>query len=324
MSTDHDHELEDHDLGLEHDLSTLTRLGLARPDEVAPLAYDLAAVPVRRRQALKLFAGAGLVALVGCGSSKATSSGTTAGSTATTAGSSGATATTAGSTATTSGATTTSGSTTAASTDPSSAIPEETAGPYPGDGSNGANVLTKSGVVRSDIRSSLGTSTVATGVPFTIKLQIVKVGGAALAGAAVYVWHCDINGNYSMYSQAVVNETYLRGVQETDANGNVTFTSIFPACYSGRWPHVHYEVYPSVAKATASGNKIATSQLALPEAPCKLVFATTGYEQSVRNLAQVTLASDNVFSDGATRETPTMTGSAASGYTASLVVPVKA
>lgn len=38
-------------------------------------------------------------------------------------------------------------------------IPDETAGPYPGDGSNGPNVLAESGIVRSDITSSFGSST---------------------------------------------------------------------------------------------------------------------------------------------------------------------
>jgi hypothetical protein len=33
-------------------------------------------------------------------------------------------------------------------------VPDETAGPFPGDGSNGPNALAESGVVRSDIRSS--------------------------------------------------------------------------------------------------------------------------------------------------------------------------
>ena len=53
-------------------------------------------------------------------------------------------------------------------------IPEETAGPYPGDGTNGPNVLTQSGVVRSDIRSSFGSArTVGDGVPLTINLTVV-------------------------------------------------------------------------------------------------------------------------------------------------------
>ncbi len=36
------------------------------------------------------------------------------------------------------------------------AAPQETAGPFPGDGSNGPNVLIEAGIVRSDIRSSFG------------------------------------------------------------------------------------------------------------------------------------------------------------------------
>lgn len=78
-------------------------------------------------------------------------------------------------------------------------IPEETAGPYPGDGSNGADVLEQSGVVRSDIRSSFGESTTtAEGVPMTLTLKIKDLaeGGGAFAGVAVYVWHCDRDGNY--------------------------------------------------------------------------------------------------------------------------------
>ena len=92
---------------------------------------------------------------------------------------------------------------------------------------------------------------------------------APLAGGAVYVWHCDREGRYSLYSEGVTGENYLRGVQETNSNKNVKFTTIFPACYSGRWPHMHFEVYPSLAKSTNGANKIATSQMALPEATCR-------------------------------------------------------
>jgi protocatechuate 3,4-dioxygenase beta subunit len=126
-----------------------------------------------------------------------------------------------------------------------------------------------------------------------------------------------------MYSQSIVNENYLRGVQVTDGSGKVTFTSIFPACYSGRWPHVHFEVYPSVAKATNSANKVATSQIALPVEVCDAVYATSGYEQSVRNLKQVSLSSDNVFGDdGGVRQLGTVTGNASSGLSVTLTVPV--
>jgi protocatechuate 3,4-dioxygenase beta subunit len=205
-----------------------------------------------------------------------------------------------------------------------SRVPEETAGPYPGDGSNGPTVLNQSGVVRSDIRSSFaGLSGTAQGVPLTIELTLVSATTCApLAGRAVYLWHCDREGRYSLYNAGVTNQNYLRGTQETDANGRVTFQSIYPGCYSGRWPHIHFEVFPSLAAATGAGNKTATSQIALPKATNDLVYATTGYEASVRNQAQVTLASDNVFSDGSALELATATGTTAGGFTATLTVAV--
>jgi protocatechuate 3,4-dioxygenase beta subunit len=215
-----------------------------------------------------------------------------------------------------------------AGTDASCAIiPEETAGPYPGDGSNGPNVLADSGVVRSDIRSSFGSSTtVAEGIPLTIRLTIEDgTDCVPLAGAAVYLWHCNREGEYSLYTQAIANENYLRGVQAADGSGVVTFTSVFPACYSGRWPHIHFEVYPSLELATNEANKIATSQIALPKDTCDLVYATDGYGQSVTNLTQVSLTSDNVFgNDDGAQQIGTITGDVSSGLTVALTVPVNA
>ena len=205
-----------------------------------------------------------------------------------------------------------------------SKVPEETAGPFPGEGSNGPNVLNQTGVVRSDIRSSFaGLSGTADGIPLSIALTIVSASTCApLSSRAVYLWHCDKAGRYSLYTAGVTNQNYLRGVQETDASGKVTFTSIFPACYAGRWPHIHFEVFPSLAAATNAANKIATSQIALPKATCDLVYATSGYQQSITNLWQVTLATDNVFSDGSALELATVTGSVAAGFAAALTVAV--
>jgi len=205
-----------------------------------------------------------------------------------------------------------------------SKIPEETAGPYPADSSNGPSVLNQTGVVRSDIRTSFaGLSGTATGVPLTIALTIVSSSTCApLANRAVYLWHCDQAGRYSLYSAGATNQNYLRGVQAADASGKVTFTSIFPACYAGRWPHIHFEVFPSLTAATNVANKIATSQLALPKATCDLVYATSGYQSSTTNLSQVSLASDMVFSDGSSLELATITGNIASGLTATLTVAV--
>jgi protocatechuate 3,4-dioxygenase beta subunit len=205
-------------------------------------------------------------------------------------------------------------------------IPEETAGPFPGDGSNGPDILEQSGVVRADIRTSIGTgSATAEGVPMTLELQVYDLanGNATFAGVAVYIWHCDREGRYSMYSEGVENENYLRGVQVADADGLVSFTSVFPACYSGRWPHVHFEVYPDEASITDSANVIATSQLALPQDACDAVYAESGYEQSVANLAELSLETDGVFSDdGGASQLATVTGDVASGYAVSLAVGV--
>jgi protocatechuate 3,4-dioxygenase beta subunit len=222
----------------------------------------------------------------------------------------------------------------APSTDTStcSAIPEETAGPYPGDGTNTANgsvvnVLTQSGVLRSDIRSSFGTlSGTAGGVPLTVALKLVNSANscANLTGYAVYLWHCTREGEYSLYAATLGNQNYLRGVQVSDSSGLVSFTTIFPGCYSGRWPHIHFEVYQSLALATSGNNDVRTSQLALPQAVCSTVYnGDSAYSASVRNLAQISLASDNVFgNDSAATQIATVTGSLSEGYLATLTVGV--
>lgn len=205
-------------------------------------------------------------------------------------------------------------------------IPDETAGPYPGDGSNGPDVLEQSGIVRSDIRSSFGTgSATAEGVPMTLTLKIIDMAGGNVpfAGVAVYVWHCDRDGNYSMYSDGLEDENYLRGVQVAGEDGTVTFSSIFPACYSGRWPHIHFEVYPDADSITDASTAIATSQVALPKKACDRVYAESGYEQSVTNLARVSLDSDNVFGDDSgEHQLGKVTGSIKKGLKVSLDVPV--
>jgi protocatechuate 3,4-dioxygenase beta subunit len=206
-----------------------------------------------------------------------------------------------------------------------SEIPEETAGPFPGDASNGANALTRSGIVRSDIRASLNTGTVAEGVPLTVQLQLVNVndGCAPLTGYAVYLWHCSREGLYSMYSNGVTDEDYLRGVQEADSEGKVTFTSVFPGCYAGRWPHIHFEIYPSLAVATDAANKIHTSQLTFPEEVCDTLYETAeGYSQSVNNLSRISLETDNIFSDGVSEQMATVAGNITDGYLATLIVGI--
>ncbi|MBP2479424.1 protocatechuate 3,4-dioxygenase beta subunit [Crossiella equi] len=204
-------------------------------------------------------------------------------------------------------------------------IPEETAGPYPGDGSNGPDVLAQSGIVRQDIRTSFGTGgATAAGVPLVLELTLLDLakGGSPFQGAAVYVWQCDAQGRYSLYSSGVENENYLRGVQVADAGGRVRFTSVFPACYPGRWPHVHFEVYPDERAITDVATVLATSQLALPQNTSEAVYAQPGYPGSTANLARLSLDRDSVFrDDGGASQLAAVTGDL-TGYTAALRIAV--
>ncbi len=283
MHGHHGDEVHEHDRGLSYDLPVLAR-----------------------RRMIRLMAGASLVPLVGCTTEDAPSTPSAASS----------------------GSPSAAGSSAAAGTSPECAtIPDETAGPFPGDGSNGVNVLKESGVVRSDITSSFGDSAggTAQGVPLTLTLTVVDAAsgcGTPKAGAAVYVWHCDRDGDYSLYSEGVTDENYLRGVQETDDKGQVTFTSIFPGCYPGRWPHVHFEVYGSLDDATAATSITNTSQLAFAQDVCDTVYATDGYSGSVTNLGRLSLETDSIFSDSHEQQMATTTGSVEKGYTATLTVPV--
>ena len=160
-------------------------------------------------------------------------------------------------------------------------------------------------------------------MPLTIEMTIVDADtGAALPGAAVYLWHCDRVGRYSMYSSGIGDENYLRGVQVADADGVLRFTSVFPGAYDGRWPHIHFHVFDSQSQATNGRNARVTSQLALPEATCEQVYGASGYESSARNLDRSSLDSDMVFRDGVDLQLATVTGSNSAGYTARLTVGV--
>ena len=273
---------------------------LPRPEEELVdqgLAFDVGTLMSRRRILGVLGLGAVGIGLAACGAGSSSSASSSSGS---------ATAT---------------GTATAAGE-----VPDETAGPYPGDGTNGPDVLQQSGIVRSDIRSSFGDSSgTAGGVPMTLELTVTDLsnGGVPFEGVAVYVWHCTREGGYSMYSTGVEDQNFLRGVQVADASGLVRFTSIFPACYDGRWPHIHFEVYPDRASITESTKTIATSQVALPQATCEQVYAQDGYEASPANLARVSLDTDNVFGDdGGVHQLGTVTGDVTSGLTVALTVPV--
>lgn len=293
----------DHDDGLAHDLRQIERIRLGR------------------RNMLGWMASAGGAALIAaCGGSGESGSSSTV--------------TVSGTTSTTT-TTTTTGTPTPTPSTPSSGCTvyaTETNGPYPADGTNTSsgstsNVLTVSGVVRSDIRSSfVGSTTLATGVPVTFTITVVDANNscAPLANHAIYIWHCDQVGRYSLYDLPA--ESYLRGLQVTDANGQVTFTTIFPGCYAGRYPHIHFELFTSLANATRGSFARLISQFALPADACSTVYASTGYTTSASNFRSVSIANDNVFGDNSSAQitamTMAMTGSVSAGYTAAATVAI--
>jgi protocatechuate 3,4-dioxygenase beta subunit len=111
-------------------------------------------------------------------------------------------------------------------------------------------------------------------------------------------------------------------VQVTDQNGLGTFTSIFPAAYSGRWPHIHFQVFRSLASATNGRQPHRRVADGAPgrRLPCRVRDRRLRRERA--DLAQTSLQTDMVFSDGYSLQMPTMSGSTTAGYSAPLVVAV--
>ena len=130
------------------------------------------------------------------------------------------------------------------------------------------------------------------------------------------IWHCDAQGNYSEYAQPGFNgvgQTFLRGVQTTDGNGQVTFTTIYPGWSMGRATHVHVDVF-------VNGANVKTTQIAFPESVTAAVYATGVNAAKGRN--PTSTGGDMVFSDGAANELATMSGNTSSGYTATLTIGI--
>ena len=170
--------------------------------------------------------------------------------------------------------------------------PSETAGPFPS--------LTD--LVRSDIRDG------RTGVLLTLTLKVVNVsnGCTAVSGAQVEIWHCDVSGNYSQYGSQV-GQTFLRGIQTTNANGEVTFTTIYPGWYQGRATHIHVEV-------RVNNVVVKVSQLAFAESVNNTVYSSAQYAS--RGFNPTSNTADGIFADSLSDELVTPVGSPAAGYTA--------
>jgi protocatechuate 3,4-dioxygenase beta subunit len=228
---------------------------------------------------------------------------------------------------TTVSSTTVSSTTRAVGDAPTAQTPGETGGPFPADGSNDngsgtiINILKDPRSMRTDIRSDLDGSNTQEGVPLTLNMRVAKVGGAPLAGAVVYVWHCNKVGQYSEYNSPMLGgdftaRSYLRGAQTADAAGAVTFTTVLPGRYQGRAFHIHYEVYSD----TSYGTKLLTSQIAIDDALIDQLYSKAAYTSALKN--ETTNAQDNVFSDGVEHELLSMSGTVATGLTAAFTVGI--
>jgi protocatechuate 3,4-dioxygenase beta subunit len=215
-----------------------------------------------------------------------------------------------------------------------SVVPTETEGPFPLRAAMSTETL-----VRADITEG------RPGVPLALRIRLVDVNNRCqpIAGAWVYVWHCDRDGRYSGYegmggpggpggpgrpgapapaaSAGQPDATWLRGIQRSDADGVVTFQTLFPGWYEGRITHIHCMVFLPGQRLTSSSPSMATTQFAFPEAVMAAVYASPLYSRgpntSVRHVED-----DGIFADGAAAEMLTLAGSVADGYVAGIVIGV--
>jgi len=176
--------------------------------------------------------------------------------------------------------------------------PNETAGPYP----------SLQDFVRSDIRGG------RPGTLLTLTMRVASVSGgcAAVAGANVEIWHCDAAGNYSEYGTQT-SETYLRGIQTTNANGEVVFTTIYPGWYQGRATHIHAEVL-------VNGVSRKVTQIAFPESVNNTVHRSGVYAS--RGTNPTANAADGIFADSLSAELVTPTGDPSTGYAVTFQVGI--
>ena len=109
--------------------------------------------------------------------------------------------------------------------------PSETAGPF----------YLNLNLVRQDITEG------QPGLAMRLLLNVVRASDCTpIPNAAVDAWHNNAAGTYSGFaSKGTAGQTWLRGVQFTDANGMATFDTIYPGWYMGRTTHIHLKVRPT-------------------------------------------------------------------------------
>ena len=212
-------------------------------------------------------------------------------------------------------------------------VPTETNGPYPGDGSNTlggsiANALALSGIVRSDIRTSFaGASGTAAGVPLTVEHDARQHQRVLRRPGRLRHLRLALRPRRPLLAcipAASPTRTTCAACRQTDADGTVTFTTIFPGCYSGRMPHIHFEVYRSLTTATRGPTSSRPRSSRFPMATLQHGLRRQRLQRQRDQPAQISFATDSVFSDGYSTQLATITGSDAAGYTARIQVAINA
>jgi protocatechuate 3,4-dioxygenase beta subunit len=176
--------------------------------------------------------------------------------------------------------------------------PTETVGPFPS--------LTD--LIRSDIREGRSGTTLA----LTIAVVNTNNNCAPVDSAQVEIWQCDASGNYSQYGTQAA-QTFLRGIQTTNSNGEVTFTTIYPGWYQGRATHIHVEV-------VRNGASVKATQIAFPESINAAVYASGVY--AARGANPTSNTRDNIFADSLESEMATVSGDPAAGLTATFRIGI--
>jgi protocatechuate 3,4-dioxygenase beta subunit len=136
---------------------------------------------------------------------------------------------------------------------------------------------------RSDLTAGTTRPSVINGWPLALAFTVYKLTGSdyrPLKDTHVDVWHCDASGAYSDQSKRMNREdtskqTWLRGYQVTDANGQVKFSTIVPGWYNGRTPHIHFKVrnFSPAGKSTTEF----TSQLFFHDEDTDRIYANAPY-----------------------------------------------
>lgn len=176
------------------------------------------------------------------------------------------------------------------------------------------------GVLRSDILDG------QKGVALDLWIKILKERTCEpVVNAAVDVWAANADGKYSGRKEdGTAGQTFLRGIQLTDATGFVKFRMIYPGWYGGRAPHVHVKVRTSGAPTETTytgGNLIHTGQMFFP----------TDINEAVRNVYSdntnsfVNNDKDKVYrKQGGARSGIALEGSIEAGFAGTITLDVAA